>query len=239
MIFVFFVGPKLGVQKFRMNLKKQKEQNEREERSRSLITPQDGRMYGGEEATDFYTGGNVQFPTHDINNIPQPCVHQQPNTNLNFTTQLVSPLGHHHHHHLGDRVSVAVSGRNLVMTHHHHQTSELACIENTEESLGYNNFEMYNEDEAAVGNFTCWFTQNSQEVDFSHFHEPVMPTTTMIPNHHHPSPSLQVNQQQMMNVHVTEPSMLHVPLFPSSYTHSSFLDQVMRLMFLMIHMILN
>ncbi|VVB15348.1 unnamed protein product [Arabis nemorensis] len=179
-------------------------------------------MYGGEEATDFYRRGDVQFPIYHINNIPQPCVHQQQIPNTNLTTQLVSPLGNHH---LCDGVSVAVSSKNLVMTHHHYQTSEVACIENTEESFGYNSFEMHNEDEATVGNLTRLVMHNSQEAGLFQFHEPVMATTTMIPNHHHSSASLEANQQQMMNGHVTEPPMMHLHSVPSSYTHSSFLDQ--------------
>ncbi|KFK26576.1 hypothetical protein AALP_AA8G266500 [Arabis alpina] len=208
------------LQKFRIHLKKQEEQKERDQKNISLTTQREGRTYGGEEATDFHKGGDVQFPTFHIDNIPgQPWMQQQHITNTNLTTQLVSPLGHHH---LGDGVSVAVSSRNLVMTHHHHHTSELACIENTQESLGYNNFEMHNEEEAAVGNLTCLYMQNSQ--DLFQFHEPVMATTTMIPNHHHSSASLQMSQP-MSNGHVTESAMLHSPSFPSSYTHNSFLDQ--------------
>ncbi|VVA94663.1 unnamed protein product [Arabis nemorensis] len=200
------------LQKFRISLKKQNEQKERE-RILSLTSQQERKMYGGEEATDFYRRGDVQFPTYHINNIPQPCVHQQQITNTNLMTQVVSPLGHHH---LDDGVSVAVSSRNLVMTHQHNQTSELACIENTEESFGYNNFEMHNEDDGEVENLTRLFMQNSQEPGLFQFHESVMATTTMIPSHQHSSASLEVNQQQMINGHVTEPPMMHLPLFPSS-----------------------
>lgn len=205
------------MQKYRINLKKLgDQQNERGEKNISLITPQEGGLYSGEGAIEFYGGRNIQFPTHHINNIPQ----------LSSSVQLISPLEHHHHH---DGVSVAVSSRNIVMTHqHHHQASGFAIIENAEDNVVYNE-----DDDAGVANLTCWFTQNSEEMSLFHLQEPVMPTTILSNDNH-----LSANPQQMMNIHeIHEPSMLHIPSFPSSFTHS--LDQVMRLMSLMTFMILE
>ncbi|CAA7058823.1 unnamed protein product [Microthlaspi erraticum] len=190
------------LQKYRLNLKKQSDhQNERDEKNVSLITQQEGGIYG-EGAIDFYGGRNIQFPTHHINDIPQ----------LSSSVQLISPLEQHHHH---DGVSVAVSSRNVVMNHqHHHQASGFAIIENTEDNAVYNE-----DDDAGVANLTCWFTQNSEEMSLFHLQEPVMPTTILTNDNH-----LSANPQQMMNIHeIHEPSMLHIPSFPSSFTHS--LDQ--------------
>lgn len=99
----------LDVQKHRMLLNKQKNQNERDEKNQCLLSQQGG-MYSGEGSSKFYRGSNIQFSTQHISNIPQ-------------------PFRHHH-----DGVSVAVSTRNL----HHHQTSDFTCINNVEESLIYN-----------------------------------------------------------------------------------------------------
>ncbi|KAL0792507.1 hypothetical protein Bca101_063884 [Brassica carinata] len=97
------------LQKHRMLLNKQKNQNVKDENNRSLLSPQGG-MYSGEGSSKFYRGSNIQLSTQHISNIPQ-------------------PLRHHH-----DGVSVAVSTRNL----HHHQTSDFTCIQNVEESSIYN-----------------------------------------------------------------------------------------------------
>ncbi|CAH2044647.1 unnamed protein product [Thlaspi arvense] len=198
------------LQKYRLNMKKLNDQNEGVERNRVLITPQERGMYGGEGATEFYRGRNVQFPTHHMNNIPQLSSVQQQSTSPNLMTQLISPLGHRHL----DDVSVVLSGRNLVMTHqhhhhHHHQTSDYAC--NGEKSP------TYNDDELGFSSLTSLFTQNSEDMSLFHLQDPVM-----LPNDN----QLSANPQLMMNVHDThEPSMLHIPSFPSSFTHSSFIDQ--------------
>ncbi|KAF8080471.1 hypothetical protein N665_0940s0007 [Sinapis alba] len=92
-----------------MLLNKQKNQNEKDEKNWSLLSPQGG-MYSGEGSSKFYRESNIHFSTQHISNIPQPLRHQH------------------------DVASVAVSTRNL----HHHQTSDFTCIENVEESLIYN-----------------------------------------------------------------------------------------------------
>lgn len=102
-LLIFF---KLDVQKHRMLLNRQKSHNEKDEKKRSLLSPQGG-LHSGEG------GSNIQFSTQHISNIP----HQ--------------PFRHH-----PDGVPVAVSTRNLLMTNQHHlQTSDFTSIENVEESL--------------------------------------------------------------------------------------------------------
>uniref|UniRef100_M4DVV8 Response regulatory domain-containing protein n=2 Tax=Brassica campestris TaxID=3711 RepID=M4DVV8_BRACM len=94
------------LQKHRMLLNRQKSHNEKDEKKRSLLSPQGG-LHSGEG------GSNIQFSTQHISNIP----HQ--------------PFRHH-----PDGVPVVVSTRNLLMTNQHHlQTSDFTSIENVEESL--------------------------------------------------------------------------------------------------------
>ncbi|KAG2316477.1 hypothetical protein Bca52824_019599 [Brassica carinata] len=146
------------LQKFRMNLKKQNDQNKK---NQSLTTSQ-RRMYSGEGSSEFHRGMNVQQIL-----------------NPNLMTQFISPLGHHD----DDGVSVSLSERNLVMNHqyhHTHQTSQFGCIDhnNPEESLAYN------EEEAGVSKLICSFTQDSEEMSLLHLYEPVMETMMHV---HEPS----------------------------------------------------
>ncbi|ESQ32364.1 hypothetical protein EUTSA_v10005539mg [Eutrema salsugineum] len=182
-----------------MSLKKQNDQNEKNLRNQVLVTPQEEGMYSGEGTIGFCNGRDVQFSTHHINNIPQLSLQQQ-STNPNLMTQLISPLGHHHH----DGVSVAISGRSMLMAHQHqhhqhHQNSEFTCIENEAESL------VYKEDEDGIADLTRWLTQNLQD--------PV----TVNDN------QLSSNPQQMMNVYeIPESSILHIPSYTTSLEHTSF-----------------
>lgn len=215
-IALIFLSSKLGVQKFRMGLKKKNDQNKSDDRNPSLITPQERGMSSGEISNELYRGLNVQFPTHHVNNIPQPSYFQQHNTNLNLMTQRVSsPPGNHY-----DRLSVASSSRNLVTTHQHHtshQIPEFPCNDQSiEERLVY-----YEEDEDdGVKNLiTDWFTQIPDQINLFPLEESVI-TTTMRFN----DIQVSANQQEPMYVH--EPSMMHIPSLPSSHTHNPFLDQV-------------
>ncbi|KAL1190966.1 putative two-component response regulator-like APRR4 [Cardamine amara subsp. amara] len=215
------------LQKYRISIKdKKNNQIKTDEMNQSLLIPQEGRMYVREEVPNFYEGRNVQFPTHHINNIPHPSVQQHTMNPNHLTRHLMPPPGHHH-----DGVSIAVSGRNLVMTHQHHLHHQVSEF-NAEETLAYNNF---NED--GPTNLASLFTQNSEEVSLFHYPQqsgngvcftipnnpqnPAMAPTT-IPNNHHLSSSLEV-----MNVHQNAPpSILHFTSFPStSYTHTSYLNQ--------------
>ncbi|CAN6911559.1 unnamed protein product [Brassica oleracea] len=203
------------LQKFRMGLKKKNDQNKSDDRNPSLITPQERGMSSGEISNELYRGLNVQFPTHHVNNIPQPSYFQQHNTNLNLMTQRVSsPPGNHY-----DRLSVASSSRNLVTTHQHHtshQIPEFPCNDQSiEERLVY-----YEEDEDdGVKNLiTDWFTQIPDQINLFPLEESVI-TTTMRFN----DIQVSANRQEPMYVH--EPSMMHIPSLPSSLTHNPFLDQ--------------
>ncbi|KAJ4900759.1 hypothetical protein Rs2_14710 [Raphanus sativus] len=154
-----------------MGLKKKNDQNKSDDRS--LITPQERGMSSGERSNELYRGRNVQFPTHHVNNIPQPSYFQQHNTSLNLMTQRVSPPGNHY-----DRLSVASSSRNLVTTHQihtsHQQISEFPCNDqNIEERLIFNE----DEDDGVRNLITNWLTQNLEPINLFPLEESVIATT--------------------------------------------------------------
>ncbi|XP_018478355.2 two-component response regulator ARR14-like isoform X2 [Raphanus sativus] len=198
------------LQKFRMGLKKKNDQNKSDDRS--LITPQERGMSSGERSNELYRGRNVQFPTHHVNNIPQPSYFQQHNTSLNLMTQRVSPPGNHY-----DRLSVASSSRNLVTTHQihtsHQQISEFPCNDqNIEERLIFNE----DEDDGVRNLITNWLTQNLEPINLFPLEESVIATTMRFND-------IQVSGNQQQHVHA--PSMVHIPLLPSSLSHNPFLDK--------------
>ncbi|KAJ0232284.1 putative two-component response regulator-like APRR4 [Hirschfeldia incana] len=179
------------LQKHRMLLNKQKNQNEKDEKNRSLLSQQ-GEMYFGEGSSKFYGGSNMQFPTQHINNISQ-------------------PLRHHH-----DGVSVAVSTSNL----HHHQTSGFTCFKNVEESSIYNDIDaevsnlvsfFTQKEEMSLSHLhepmvaTTLLSSDNQlflnQQPMMNFHEPSILHTHSFPSSLAPSSSLDQNETTtMMNV---------------------------------------
>ncbi|KAF8105583.1 hypothetical protein N665_0157s0155 [Sinapis alba] len=172
-------------------------------------------MTSGERSNELYREINVQFPTHHhVNNIPQPSYifQQHNNTNLNLMTQRVSPPGNQY-----DNGVVPIT--NLVTTHQthmpSHQISEFpGNDENIEERLVYNEDE--EEDDGVKNLLTSWFPE---QINLFPLEESVIATTMRFNDIH-----VSDNQQQPVYVH--EPSMVHIPLLPSSLTHNPFLDQV-------------
>ncbi|KAL0737906.1 hypothetical protein Bca4012_014116 [Brassica carinata] len=202
------------LQKFRMGQKKKKnDQNKSDERNRSLITPQERGMSGGERSNEFYRGINVQLPSHHVNNIPQQSCFQQHNTDLNLMAQRVSPPGDHY-----DRLSVASSSRNLSTTHQHHTSHQISELpfndQNIEERSVYNE----DEDDGFRNLITNWFTQIPDQINLFPLEESVIATTMRFNDIQELA-----NQQQPM--YLREPSMVHIPSIPSSLTHNPFLDQ--------------
>ncbi|XP_010482203.1 PREDICTED: uncharacterized protein LOC104760909 [Camelina sativa] len=179
------------LQKFRMGMKKGNEKIKNEETTNlALITPQEGIMYVGADASQYFREKNFQLPTHHVNNIPQPTYVPQHTTNPNnLMTHLISPLEHHY-----DEAFVAVSGRGLVMNHqyhNHHQTSDFTV----EETFGYKNFQ--EEEEPTVA--SLMLTPNPKHVELY----PCQP---------------EYNSMEIRNNHEvgTSSSMLHLPQLISS-----------------------
>ncbi|CAH8299175.1 unnamed protein product [Eruca vesicaria subsp. sativa] len=173
------------LQKFRLSQKKPGDENKKSKRNRSLITAQGG-MSSGE--------GNVQFPIHQINNIPQPSSVQPQNTNLNLMTQRISPLGNHHD--------------NLMRTHQHHiphQVPEFTC-----NGQIINERIVLNEGEEDII-LPSWLMPNSEQMDFNLDQDPVIETALRFSD-------IQIAPDPQQLMYVQEPSMIHIPSFPSSLT---------------------